>query len=397
MMTAAGILIGYLLGSVNPAWILGRALRGADIRRRGTGNAGTWNDFAVPGSGPAAVTAVFDLATGLAAMAVAARLGAPPWGVYAAGYAAVLGHVFPFYLRFRGGAGSATCVGILFWLVARSVLRGWLPFEALLPPAAAALVVFAVTRTPELVGVFALPLAVLIFDLRAPVNAALAATTVIMAHLFAFAALDAARTRRIALGDKKPLLLAWRTLVRPAAVLLVIIPFFAGREASLILTGGLAAAFLALDLVRLSAGRVNAYFFRRPGAVFKDKERRGFSSMTSFLAAVFILLLAFPFSIAAYAIVFLIFGDLAAKFFGLVFGRTRFLSKTLEGSLSYFAFAFAAGAVLQAFVPLPLWLVALGALAASVAEAFSFFGIDDNFSVGLVAAALMRVFGQLAA
>jgi glycerol-3-phosphate acyltransferase PlsY len=396
MMMAAGILIGYLLGSVNPAWLLGRALRGADIRRRGTGNAGTWNASAVLGLAPAAVTAVFDLAKGLAAMAVAAWLGAPEWGVYAAGYAAVLGHVFPFYLRFRGGGGSATCVGILVFLVARSVLRGGLPLEALLPPAAAALVVFAVTRTPELVGVFALPLAVLLFDLRTPVDASLVAMTVILVHLFVVAALGAARRRMIVLGDKRPLLLGWRTLARPAASLLVAIPFFVTRKAVLLLTGSLAAVFLALDLVRLSAGRVNAYFFRRPGAIFKDKERRGFSSMTSFLAAVFILLLVFPFAIAAAAIVFLIFGDLAAKFFGLVFGRTPFVSKTLEGSLSYFAFAFAAGAVLQAFVLLPLWLVALGALAASVTEAFSFFGVDDNFSVGLVAAAVMRVFARLA-
>jgi dolichol kinase len=141
--------------------------------------------------------------------------------------------------------------------------------------------------------------------------------------------------------------------------------------------------------VRLSSLRVNVYLFRRFAALFKEKERRGFSSMTYFLVAVFILLLAFPVTIASYAIVFLIFGDLASKFFGLLYGRTGIMTKTLEGSVAYFAFSFAAGYVLRAFLPLALWLLALGALTASVTEIFSIFGIDDNFSVGLVTASLM--------
>jgi len=394
-MAAGLILVGYLIGSITPAYILGRILKGIDIRGHGTGNAGTQNAFRILGFWPAVATAVFDLAKGLLAMGLAVRGGLPLWLAFACAYAAVLGHIFPFYLKFRGGEGSATGVAILFFLIIRAVAHVWLPYEILLPLAVLAVVVSAITRTGELAGIVCLPYMVLLLLLEAPLNPTILFMGLLLAHLFFFSALNARRQRLIKLGGNRKFIVSWRTLIRPLATLFVVLPFFVSRETMLFLTGVVAAAFIVLDLTRLSSRRLNVFLFTKSKPLFKEKERGQFSSMTYFLVAVFILLLAFPVDIASFAILFLVFGDMASKFFGLLFGKTPLLTKSLEGSLAYFAFSFAAGYVLTLFLPLPLWLLALGAATAAATEVFSIFGIDDNFTVGLVSAALMLAFDTL--
>ncbi len=108
LLGAISIIIGYLLGSVSPSYILGKLLKGIDIREHGDGNAGTTNTKKVLGIGPAIIAAIYDLGKGLLSIWIAYKLGADPVFMYAAGYAAILGHVFPFYLGFRGGQGVAT-------------------------------------------------------------------------------------------------------------------------------------------------------------------------------------------------------------------------------------------------------------------------------------------------
>src|SRR4030042_5768883 len=99
MDAAVGILIGYLLGAVSPAYFLGRVIKKVDIRTIGTKNAGTTNVFRELGLWPAVVTAIYALAKGLAAMAIAYYLLHLPLPfVYGAGLAAIVGHIFPFYL-----------------------------------------------------------------------------------------------------------------------------------------------------------------------------------------------------------------------------------------------------------------------------------------------------------
>ncbi len=64
-MEALPLLAGYLFGSLNPAYFLGRLLKGIDIRKHGTGNAGTTNVKKVLGVGPAVMTGLFDLSKGV--------------------------------------------------------------------------------------------------------------------------------------------------------------------------------------------------------------------------------------------------------------------------------------------------------------------------------------------
>jgi len=68
MTSLLALLIGYLLGSISPAFILGKVLKGIDIRQHGTKNAGTTNVKKVLGLGPAIFTAIYDLSKGLLAI-----------------------------------------------------------------------------------------------------------------------------------------------------------------------------------------------------------------------------------------------------------------------------------------------------------------------------------------
>jgi len=101
----------YLLGAVPFSYLLVRWLRHQDVREVGSGNAGATNVLRAAGKLPAIATLLFDVAKG-AAPVVAARVLDQPVGVRgAAALAAVLGHVFPVYLGFRGGKGVATAAG----------------------------------------------------------------------------------------------------------------------------------------------------------------------------------------------------------------------------------------------------------------------------------------------
>ncbi|MCR4391300.1 MAG: glycerol-3-phosphate 1-O-acyltransferase PlsY [Candidatus Acetothermia bacterium] len=117
LMVAA---LGYLIGGVPTAYLAGR-LRGVDIREHGSGNVGGTNAVRVLGWKLGLPVMVVDVVKGYLAGAWLPRLPLPgtPDPVYlalAAGLAAVLGHVFSPYLRFRGGKGVATGAGVLLAL-----------------------------------------------------------------------------------------------------------------------------------------------------------------------------------------------------------------------------------------------------------------------------------------
>ncbi len=104
-------VVGYLLGSVSFALWLVRWRTGKDIRTVGSGNAGATNVLRAHGKGLAVAVALLDVAKGTAAVLLVRLVTADPRYAAAAGFAAVLGHVFPLYSGFRGGKGVATAVG----------------------------------------------------------------------------------------------------------------------------------------------------------------------------------------------------------------------------------------------------------------------------------------------
>jgi glycerol-3-phosphate acyltransferase PlsY len=110
------ILIGYLLGSIPTAYLAGRWFKKTDIRTLGGGNMGALNATRELGTLAGGLVLLIDIAKGACAVLVAKALDASyPW-VYAAGLASVIGHCWPVFLKFNGGKGAATAIGVFLAL-----------------------------------------------------------------------------------------------------------------------------------------------------------------------------------------------------------------------------------------------------------------------------------------
>jgi glycerol-3-phosphate acyltransferase PlsY len=110
----AGLLLGYLLGSIPFGLLLTKASGGGDIRNIGSGNIGATNVLRTGRKGLAALTLLLDLLKGFVAVFIATHY--LPGGAAFAAAGAFFGHLYPLWLGFKGGKGVATYAGILFGL-----------------------------------------------------------------------------------------------------------------------------------------------------------------------------------------------------------------------------------------------------------------------------------------
>jgi len=117
LFIAIALVAAYLIGSIPPAYITGRLIKGIDIRQVGTRNMGAMNVFYQVGFAAGLLVLAVDIGKGAAAVALARWLGVPEIAAWLAGAAAVIGHNFPVFLKFHGGRGGATCIGILVFLM----------------------------------------------------------------------------------------------------------------------------------------------------------------------------------------------------------------------------------------------------------------------------------------
>jgi glycerol-3-phosphate acyltransferase PlsY len=118
---ALAIICAYLIGSFPSAYIAGRVRKGIDIRQVGSRNMGAMNVFYKVGFVAGILVLAVDIGKGAAAVALARWLGVHETVQLLAGVAAVMGHSFPIFLKFRGGRGGATCIGILVYLMPWSI------------------------------------------------------------------------------------------------------------------------------------------------------------------------------------------------------------------------------------------------------------------------------------
>jgi glycerol-3-phosphate acyltransferase PlsY len=157
-------VIGYLLGSIPFGMVLTQLAGFGDIRKVGSGNIGTTNVLRTGRKGLAAVTLLLDGGKGAAAALIAMHWSPAPLAPILAGGAAFLGHVFPVWLKFKGGKGVATFLGtllalawpvglaaILIWLLTAAVTR-YSSLAALVAAILSPVVAYTVTRDSALAG-----------------------------------------------------------------------------------------------------------------------------------------------------------------------------------------------------------------------------------------------------
>jgi len=147
-----GLLLAYLLGSIPTAVWTGQLFYGIDVREHGSGNAGATNTFRVLGAKAGVPVLLFDILKGFIAVQFATFCAASPLDSNSfvtfqlmLGVAALLGHIFPVYVGFRGGKGIATLLGVMIAV----------HYEAALTACGVFLLVFFITRYVSLSSMLA--------------------------------------------------------------------------------------------------------------------------------------------------------------------------------------------------------------------------------------------------
>ncbi len=169
-----GLLVGaYFFGAI-PFGLLIARLVGVDVQSQGSGNIGATNVARTAGKGFGVLTLLLDAIKGAAPVLLAIFVvDAPTWGCVLAGLIAVLGHVFPIYLRFRGGKGVATALGVFLALTPQAAGVAVLVFALVFLP-------FRVVSAGSLAGALALTVATYLLDGRVEVIALAAVVTTLV-------------------------------------------------------------------------------------------------------------------------------------------------------------------------------------------------------------------------
>ena len=116
------MVVGYLIGSINPAIIFSKKLYNDDVRKHGSGNAGMTNVLRVFGKKMAAVIFVVDFSKAAIAILLGSLIANHTWGGAVAALFAVVGHMFPIYYKFKGGKGVSCMLACILLLSPYSFL-----------------------------------------------------------------------------------------------------------------------------------------------------------------------------------------------------------------------------------------------------------------------------------
>ena len=176
-LVVLALVIGYLLGSIPSAYLIARLLKGVDIRKVGGGNVGAVNTMREIGPLPGLSVLFADVAKGALAVLIAQWLGVHLYWVFAAGFLVVVGHNWPVWLKFRGGQGLATTMGVLvvFSPIHFAICFGVLLLALLITSNIRLSAVAGFIFLPPLIWVFGGELDIILYSIALPVFAILKA------------------------------------------------------------------------------------------------------------------------------------------------------------------------------------------------------------------------------
>jgi glycerol-3-phosphate acyltransferase PlsY len=383
------IVVSYAIGSVSPAFILGKIIGKVDIRARGDGNAGTLNTIATLGIVPGLVTGLFDVSKGILSIYLSMRIfGLEGNLLLIPIFAAIAGHIFPFYLRFRGGQGSATAVGLILFFLVPMFVAGRLPLDDLLILLGIIAVMAAVAKGAESIGLAVLPMLLFCIAANAGPGFPRLVTSLLAGFLCGTTLYNFIKKklfRDFLMAGANP----WGILFRTAAVVVILLYVLYGKTSAIAATAAAGLASFGFDLYRLySRGRANALpaFLAR---LWKDVPTDGFSSVTILLVSSLSAVLIFPRDIALLVLSFLIGGSLFEDIFGARSPGNRSNDRpTLKSCLSYLAGSLATGYVVSTLLDLESLLLVFGAVATPIAVLISP-DRQGSFAVALLSGAVM--------
>ncbi|HGJ64617.1 TPA: glycerol-3-phosphate acyltransferase, partial [bacterium] len=118
ILSIIALILSYILGAIPFAYIIVKGIKGIDIRNQGSGNVGFTNALRLIGWGPGLLVLIADMAKGAIAVLFISRLGLIQQNALSVympvicGFSAIIGHIWTVFLKFRGGKGVATSLGI---------------------------------------------------------------------------------------------------------------------------------------------------------------------------------------------------------------------------------------------------------------------------------------------
>lgn len=113
LLNIVAVVLSYLIGSVSFSIVIAKWVKGIDIRQHGSGNAGATNTLRVLGKGPGLLVFILDIAKGIGAVLLGHAFSDNGWIPVLCGLAAIIGHNWPVWFKFKGGKGIATTVGVI--------------------------------------------------------------------------------------------------------------------------------------------------------------------------------------------------------------------------------------------------------------------------------------------
>ncbi|MFW9936115.1 MAG: glycerol-3-phosphate acyltransferase [Candidatus Thorarchaeota archaeon] len=385
------LFLGYFAGTLNPGYLFGK-MKGIDIREVGTKNAGTSNVYRTLGIGYAIPTALYDTLKGLLVMLIANLMGADFIFIQVSGLLTIIGHIFPFYLKFRGGQGVAAATGILLFQLVNYFISGFEIYYIIALLLVLVGIFTYITKMGSILPIIVLPVLAYGIFVFYPTNPYNLYFCLILAHITFMGAYNVFSRKSIKIDDESFKTHWWRVAIRPFAILFVVFYVFYPQNVILVLIGIVALCFIFLDIFRFLNKQTNKLLTEKVKALFRKSETKAFSSMTLFLVAAFIAILVFEKEIAITALVFLVFGDIFSKIFGLAFGRHKLLheKKSIEGTLAYVGCVIICLFILSTTLNISIWILIIGGIAAPLVELFSF-NLNDNFTVSLISGSVMTV------
>jgi dolichol kinase len=178
----------------------------------------------------------------------------------------------------------------------------------------------------------------------------------------------------------------FRKLTHLGAISIPVAYFFFDQIVLYILVGGLVFSIF-VDFIRFYGGDKSKTFITRYlGIMIRPHEKKDFTGATYILTSSIIAILIFDKPVAVTSIAFIVVGDTAGAIVGRIWGKVKYRSKSLEGSVSFFI----ACTVVALIVPgIPFWVKIAGAFIATLTEAFTI-KIDDNLTVPLISGFVMQ-------
>src|SRR3989344_2714269 len=325
------LLCGYIVGSISPGYFFGKLIKKIDIRNYGKVNTGATNTYHVVGPVYGIVTGIIDFIKAPLVFFFSDSFFCIGIGTDLAiliGLAAVFGHIFPFYLGFRGGRGVASLYGLNALNLA--ILQNFTPYS-LLFFIGTVFYSIAVSQRPE---------------------------------------------TRQALGQA-PI----REFLQLGGLIFPLGYIFAQRNTILWIVGTFFIALLVFDIFRLTLPGLNTKYLNL-GGLAKRKELKRLSGYTLFFLANFILITFFAKEIAVLAMSVAIVGDVFAPFGNVFSSKIIWREKSWGGLGLIFLMTFIVGSFLKSLSPLNFAtsLVLIAAILSAVIDLFSSI-LDDNILV----------------